>query len=424
MKTLVASLEDRSSDRHFHLAAILIGTASIVALVQLVIGRLVRNPVYDLILNWAESASLLLVVGTVAWAAPLALREMDKRRKTGIVALESQRQVEVLFGMTDMLQSALGYPDANAVLRSAAAQLLPSLGGALYIFNNSGDRLELSTSWSWSGSTAPHDAISPGHCWALKRGKRHFNFGDADSLNCQHHADGDATLEIPMMARGEVYGLLLVQAQGDDARELLESSNHLAGALADAMSLALSNIALRDKLRTQALRDPLTGLYNRRYMEDALDRYANLADRNESKLSAVMFDLDHFKRLNDEHGHAFGDVVLASVAAAVLGAVRPCDVACRYGGEEFVVMFPNCSLNEAVAKAEELRARIERLSENHGAAISASFGVATIPESSSKVADLLTDADAALYRAKAEGRNRVVSAARLPIRSVPKQSVA
>ena len=224
--------------------------------------------------------------------------------------------------------------------------------------------------------------------------------------------------------RGEVYGLLVVQSDSEDAEAALLAAAPLAGALADAMSLALSNIALREKLRTQALRDPLTGLYNRRYMEDVLDRYANLAERNESTLSVVMFDLDHFKRLNDEHGHALGDAVLSEVAASVIGAIRPCDVACRYGGEEFVVLLPDCTLTEGIAKAEVLRARIERLSENHGTRISASFGVATIPDTSSKVADVLADADAALYRAKGEGRNRVMSAAHRVIRSVARPNSA
>jgi diguanylate cyclase (GGDEF)-like protein len=137
-----------------------------------------------------------------------------------------------------------------------------------------------------------------------------------------------------------------------------------------------------------------------------------------------MFDLDHFKRLNDEHGHALGDAVLSEVAASVIGAIRPSDVACRYGGEEFVVLFPDCSMTEALAKAEVLRSRIERLSENHGARVSASFGVATIPETSAKVADVLADADAALYRAKGEGRNRVVGAANRPVRGVTRTSPA
>ena len=219
-----------------------------------------------------------------------------------------------------------------------------------------------------------------------------------------------------MMARGEVYGLLTIQTCAEDAEVRLASAGPVASALADAMSLALANIALREKLRTQALRDPLTGLYNRRYMEDVLERYANLADRNESPLSIVMIDLDHFKRLNDELGHAVGDAVLCEVAAAIVGSIRPCDVACRYGGEELVLLLPDCGLAEATAKAEMIRARIERLSENHGTRISASFGIATIPQTSSKPESALADADAAMYRAKAEGRNRLASAnASLPV---------
>ena len=190
------------------------------------------------------------------------------------------------------------------------------------------------------------------------------------------------------------------------------------------MSLALSNIALREKLRTQALRDPLTGLYNRRYMEDFLARYASMADRNDTALSVAMFDLDHFKRLNDEHGHAKGDAILTSVAVAVVGAIRPSDIACRYGGEEFVVLFPDCTMDEAANKAEVLRAQIERLSETHGARVSASFGIAGIRESSTKVADVLNDADEALYRAKAEGRNRVAMATKRQVRALPKVKAA
>jgi diguanylate cyclase len=182
----------------------------------------------------------------------------------------------------------------------------------------------------------------------------------------------------------------------------------IATALADGMSLSLSNLALRDRLRTQALRDSLTGLYNRRFMEDALERHADQASRAQSPLSLIMIDLDHFKKLNDEHGHAMGDAVLASAASSILGAIRPCDIACRYGGEELLVLLPDCSLESAMAKAEVLRKAIERLSEVHAIPISASFGVSTIPETS-RPENVLADADRALYAAKREGRNRVVA---------------
>jgi diguanylate cyclase len=186
------------------------------------------------------------------------------------------------------------------------------------------------------------------------------------------------------------------------------------------MSLALSNIALREKLRTQSLRDPLTGLYNRRYMEDALARYLSMAERTGSATSAIMIDLDHFKKLNDEHGHAKGDAVLREVAGQLVGALRPSDVVCRYGGEELLVILPNCDLDDASLRAEMLRGRVESLSETHGAPITASFGIACVPETSAGPGDIVTMADAALYEAKQAGRNCVRLAPRREAKQAPK----
>jgi len=413
---------DSSSERKVLLAGMLVAIMAVALLLIMFLEQtdVSEHQAYFLVV--IENAAVIIIFGATAFAAPLALREMRQRREATLGALATRLQVELLFKMTDMLQSASTYADANAVLRSTASKLLPGFGGALYVFNNSGDRLELSTDWAWSDDIAPADPISPLQCWALKRGKSHLNQPGLEALICEHHGHDSTVLEIPMMARGEVYGLLHFQAIGDDADARLMAAAPVAGALSEAMSLALSNIALREKLRTQALRDPLTGLYNRRYMEDVLQRYANLAERNGSPLSVIMIDLDHFKRLNDEHGHALGDAVLAEVASAIVGAIRPCDVACRYGGEELVVLLPDCAMAEGLAKAELLRVRIERLSENHGALVSASFGVATMPDTTSKVADVIADADAALYRAKAEGRNRVVGATCRPLRSVGQHS--
>lgn len=418
MTSRMHALFSKSSDGHVLFATIVIGAMAACMLVIQLIDTLHLAPSYDRVLGWTEIVAEIAVILAIAWAGPLALREMDERRRTSILAEEGRSQIEALFKMTDMLQSAIGYDDANAVLRATAARLLPDFGGALYVFNNSGDRLELSTQWSWPESSEPAKTVAPSSCWALKRGKLHLNSSGLQTLRCEHQEEPMTVLEIPMMARGEVYGLLLIQASGENAERRLHKSVQISGALADAMSLTLSNIALREKLRTQALRDPLTGLYNRRYMEDALERYANLAERNKSALTVVMFDLDHFKRLNDEHGHALGDCVLTDVAAAVIGAIRPSDVACRYGGEEFVVLFPECTLAEGLVKAEVLRSRIEQLSQNHGARISGSFGIATIPETSAKGKNVIADADAALYRAKADGRNRVVSATDRPVHRV------
>ncbi|HEV2513362.1 sensor domain-containing diguanylate cyclase [Bosea sp. (in: a-proteobacteria)] len=322
----------------------------------------------------------------------------------------SREQVSRLFGMTEMLQSALDHTDANAVLRATAAELIPDLGGALYVFNNSRDRLALSTTWGREELEALPDSIGLQQCWALKRGKPHMNRPGSHNLCCEHHIVSDRALEIPMIARGEILGLLQLYCSGAEADRRLEGAAGIGTALADAMSLALSNIALRDKLRSQALRDPLTGLYNRRYMEDALERVVRLAERERTEVSVIMIDLDHFKRLNDQYGHAKGDAVLRDSAAAIINQLRETDIACRYGGEELIVVLPNCGLDMAAQKAERIRASIEALSEPNGAQVSASLGVACVPATSNSSRDLLAHSDAALYRAKQEGRNRVVRA--------------
>jgi diguanylate cyclase (GGDEF)-like protein len=151
-------------------------------------------------------------------------------------------------------------------------------------------------------------------------------------------------------------------------------------------------------------------------MEDTLQRFVRLAEREAREISVVMVDLDHFKRLNDERGHAFGDQVLRDTALALVGSLRETDVVCRYGGEELVVILPDCPVERAADKAEVLRLRIAELSNTHGAEISASFGVASVPHTSQSVADLLAAADAALYKAKQNGRNQVAVAPLRPFR--------
>lgn len=403
---------DDATDLKVMLAATVIVLMAIVMVALRIAERLQGGAQYAELFFWSDIAAGIVIFIAAITGGPLAIRVMRERRLATADALASRKQVEQLFQMTDMLQSAMDHPDANAVLRSTAEQLLTGFGGALYVFNNSRDRLDLSTTWNWPQDQPPPETVSPSHCWALKRGKTHANLLGLGALRCDHHGSEIAVLEIPMMARGEVYGLLNLQTNGHDAAQRLAGITQLAAALADAMSLALSNIALREKLRTQALRDPLTGLYNRRYMEDVLGRYVSLAERNGSPVAAIMIDLDHFKQLNDEHGHAMGDAILREVAMVLAGSIRQCDVACRYGGEELVVLLPDCSLDYAVSKAELLRGRIEALSDSHGARVTASFGVAALPETTAHVGELLTMADAALYRAKHAGRNRVLSAPR------------
>ncbi|MCL6252328.1 sensor domain-containing diguanylate cyclase [Altererythrobacter sp. KTW20L] len=338
---------------------------------------------------------------------------------------ESARlQIEQLFAMTDMLQSAENHEDAGAILEATASQLLPEFRGALYIFNNSHDRLDLTRYWPHGEDCHPAETLVPGNCWALKRGKPHINDPNAGTLCCMHNNGIFSTIELPMIARGKVHGLLMLAIGGPDGTARLQHITRIARALADSVSLALANIALQEKLRTQSLRDPLTGLYNRRYMEDALERYLSMVERNGTPTSVVMIDLDHFKALNDTHGHAKGDAVLRDVAVQLVGALRPSDVVSRYGGEELLVIMPGCTMDDALLKAEVLRARIESLGAVHGAPVSASMGVACVPESSTGIADLVAMADTALYAAKLAGRNCVLPAKRRASSEIKKPKLA
>lgn len=344
--------------------------------------------------------------------ARTARDEMIEKIDLAEEARNTHAQLAELFTMTDMLQAAEDHDDAGAILKATALRLLPDFSGALYVFNNSRDRLDLAKEWNTCEGFDPSETLLPSNCWALKRGKPHINDPVEGTLSCMHHLGTTATVEVPMIARGHVHGLLILAIDKANAFDTLLSVRRVARALADSMSLALSNIALREKLRTQSLRDPLTGLYNRRYMEDALERLINLDERSGNSTSVLMIDLDNFKRLNDQNGHAKGDAVLRDVASQLVAALRPSDVVSRYGGEELVVILPNCDLSAAAIKADTLRARIESLTDVHGVPISASIGVASVSETATGLVDVIPMADQALYAAKKAGKNRVVCAER------------
>jgi diguanylate cyclase (GGDEF)-like protein len=343
-----------------------------------------------------------------------AFRSFLSALDTGHLA---RKQVDQLFLMTGMLQSASGQDDTNDVLRSNSETLMPGFGGALYLFSNSRDRLDLSTSWGEFAGSVDH--FGPTSCWALKRGRPHLNQTERWALRCNHVAPGQTTLEIPMAARGQLYGLLVIDAAGGNATARLEQIRPVATAMGEVMSLALSSIDLRERLRNLALRDELTNLYNRRFLEEMLERLCADAERRKAPVSAIMLDVDYFKMVNDQQGHAAGDAVLREVATGILSCLRTVDVACRYGGEEFAIILPDCSVANAAAKAEQIRVQLHDRTTAAGVGITVSLGVASIPETCGGQPELIPQADAALYAAKQQGRDRVVVAPlRTPARSL------
>jgi len=188
-----------------------------------------------------------------------------------------------------------------------------------------------------------------------------------------------------------------------------EELSQLAQAF-DDMALALQQ--REQKLQEQAISDPLTGLYNRRYLSEFLPRELVRCRRSATPVAVMLIDLDHFKRINDSFGHEAGDVVLKAIAALLKSKVRGSDMACRYGGEEFALILPETDLDAAVRRAEVIRLAIAHLGLGHAGTllgkITTSLGIALFPVHGEDSESLLRVADVALYAAKGAGRDRVV----------------
>jgi diguanylate cyclase (GGDEF)-like protein/PAS domain S-box-containing protein len=343
--------------------------------------------------------------------ADAAMRRNHQALAATVRQLESfHRDGEALSRMAELLQSCTQRGEAYAIVRETGAHLFPKSSGSLFIYRESRDVLEHVTSW---GSGRAHDTtLAPDECWALRLGSPHF-VPRTRTIRCRHaHEAIGSYVCMPVQGQGQVLGLLhiAVEVSPRTMRPARDVEQRLR-AMTDRVGPALANLKLRDALRELALRDGLTGLYNRRYLEDAVNRELHRAERNGKPVAIVMIDIDGFQHFNNKYGHDAGDFVLSALARAITKSTRPSDIACRYGGEELAVVLPETSLECARERAEEMRAAIRDTNLTHlGQALpapTASFGVAVYPAHGTRPADLLKAADQALYRAKQEGRDRV-----------------
>jgi diguanylate cyclase (GGDEF)-like protein len=282
----------------------------------------------------------------------------------------------------------------------------------LFIFRSSRNLVEAVA--VWGEAPPPEQVFAPDDCWALRRGKAQMGGEDTTAPPCAHvPGQTRAYLCVPLMSHGEAIGLLHVLPASPEENRL-ERKQRLTQTVAGQLGLALANLKMQENLRDMAVRDPLTGLFNRRYLEETLEREFLRATRQGAPIALIMVDIDHFKRYNDTYGHDAGDVLLRELGAFMQRWCRGSDVACRYGGEEFVLTLPDCSLNIACQRAEEMRQVVKTLQVRHGhqtlEAITLSFGVAAFPEHADNPDAVLNAADAALYQAKQQGRDRVVAA--------------
>ncbi|HET6434455.1 MAG TPA: sensor domain-containing diguanylate cyclase, partial [Xanthomonadaceae bacterium] len=314
-----------------------------------------------------------------------------------------------------LLQSCALAGEALRITGQVVAELLPRVGGRCYLLRASQDLAE--TAIVFGDARLPSaELLHPADCWALRRGQVHRLDDPRTGIACAHvdvaGAAADAwSLCLPLLAQGTPLGLLHVSGDATTDREQAQA---LLGHVAEQLGLALVNLQLRDKLRTQSLRDPLTGLHNRRYLDEALPREIDRCLRRGTPLAVLMLDVDHFKTFNDSHGHAAGDALLATIGQVLQDSVRGEDLVCRYGGEEFTVVLTETARDGALKRAEQIRAAIGRVTVEHLRQTlgprTVSIGLAMLSEHGETPEALLHAADHALYRAKAEGRDRIVPA--------------
>jgi diguanylate cyclase (GGDEF)-like protein/PAS domain S-box-containing protein len=340
-------------------------------------------------------------------------RKLDEQNEAMMLdlTLRSQRAT-MLAKMGELLQSCVTRDEVFAAALGFAPKIFPTSRGAVALLNAARSLVEVAG--LWQDCQLPLTVFEPNACWALRTGHPHLVVTGDTTAPCAHAAGVKHTyLCIPVLAQGEALGILHFQAT-DEQPTLADSELSLKTTFAGQVGLSVANIRLREALRTQSIRDSLTGLYNRRYLTEMLDRETRRAVRSEQSLGVLMMDLDHFKKFNDTYGHDAGDTVLRETATFLGKSVRAEDIVCRFGGEEFVVILPAADLKATQARGERIRAKLREQAVLHQGQslgmITVSVGVAALPQHGTSPKDLLEAADAALYRAKREGRDRVVVA--------------
>ncbi|MEQ9552618.1 MAG: diguanylate cyclase [Coleofasciculus sp. G3-WIS-01] len=327
--------------------------------------------------------------------------------------MQSQLNTPVLEQLIDLLQSSYSVEEACTTIEPLVRQLFPHEIGAIFVMNSSKNLLEAIATWGSIPLTSD-SVFSPHECLALRRGQAHLVDDTHYCLNCQHIRANSPAVEtfcVPMITHGEAVGLLSVSSL---QRGRIAQTRQLAEKVAKHIGLALANLKLRETLQTQTFRDPLTKLYNRRYLEECLEREIRKSQRKPQPIGVILLEIDGMEQLNDRFGQAVADFLLREIGFLLPSQIRTSDIACRYGGQQFLLLLPEAALAITQRRAEQMRQRIEQLSlEYRGQSLGSltiSVGVASFAEHGKTAKEVLQAAQIALNLAIAGGRDRVVTA--------------
>jgi diguanylate cyclase (GGDEF)-like protein len=329
-----------------------------------------------------------------------------------LAELQGRNQEMLIFKeFSSGLQASYQLEDAIHLITKFSSLLFSNSAGSIYLLNQ---QHMLEVAGSWGNETASKNLFIEEDCMALRKGYLYMYNPDDEVIVCKHKQnDSQLYVCVPLYSQNAVLGLLHIQLSGKFISiDYATNLKMKAQSLGDQIALAITNIMLHEKLKYQSIRDPLTNLYNRRYLEETLSREINRAARKNLMLGVLMIDIDHFKYYNDMHGHDAGDNILKEVGSLIKADVRKSDIVCRYGGEEFVVVLLDTTATFYEEYAEKLREKIKAMSIKKNKSvmrtITISIGIAHYPAHGSSAEELIKAADMALYAAKNSGRNKVV----------------
>jgi diguanylate cyclase (GGDEF)-like protein/PAS domain S-box-containing protein len=342
-----------------------------------------------------------------------ALQQANKKLEAWVQELEQRtRDMNLLSEMGDILRACVTAEEVYQVIVRVSQEVFTAQGGALFVMGPLRNIVEAVAEW---GDTSRLElTFTPDECWALRRGRIHWVEDTGVGLLCKHLHEPlpKGYLCVPMMAQSEAVGVLhMIQSENDP---MPEAKQRLAVAIAEHVAMALSNLRLHETLRNQSIRDQLTGLFNRSFMEESLELELRRAVRTQHPLSVIMLSLHDFQRINENYGLDVGDSILRRMGMLIQANVRKGDVACRYSGHTYVVILPQGSFEAGLQRAKTLCDLVRTLEIKHQSEqvghTSASIGLAVYPGNGQIAETLLRSAEAAMNRAESSGGNCVVVA--------------
>ncbi|MEH2351444.1 MAG: diguanylate cyclase [Nostoc sp.] len=340
--------------------------------------------------------------------AQRSLTDLNRQLEERTLKLEAKkRELIYLSDMADMLYCCDSEDEVYQVVALTCSKLFPSMSGCVYIIANSKNYVQMNSSWGDEKSSKEIFSIS--QCWALRRGKLNLLSPCNSGLMCSHLIQpvNGAHLCFPLFGQGEVVGILHLYA----LEEISPEDQQITEIIARTLGFALNNLSIKKRLAYDNLRDGMTQLFNQSYMETILEQRLAEAERSGQPLSVIFLDIDNFKAYNSRYGHLTANIVIRGLAKLLLKSIRSFDIPCRWGGEEFVIVTPNMTLETLRKRVEKLRLDVEQMQLKDGdrilQGITASFGIA-VSEPGITVTDFLNRANQAMLEAKRTGKNRVI----------------